>query len=389
MSPVLRKSLKAFGWTLAVTLGLCILTLGVLLLWVQSRKEVLPRGAIPAQSKLLNPSYREAADRAMQVLRTAQAGRHFPSVAMAVGVDGQLVWTGTVGYEDVAAARPATADTHYYIASIAKFFTSVALGRLIEEEKLDLKTTFHSVVPDFPPFTEDFTLSQLQRHQAGIRHWRLSDLFNRHWYESIHEAALDLVGDPLLFKPGTRTSYSTPGYTLLALAMEKVAREDYPHLMHRLVLDPAGMHDTFLDRFNRTTGHIATPYFVSSKSIVRIPEFNVSDRWAGGGFLATPADVVRFGNAVLQGEMVSARFRARLLRQATGIDDLPIAFIEEQSSLGMKLTGGGTGWSGRSSLSIYPEQRVVVVIATNTRPADDRGPGIDEDIIAALFTAAR
>jgi len=387
MSPVVRRFLKTLGWTLAISLATGILAIGTLAVWVASRKEVFPAADIPIQSRLMESSFAPAADRSLQILQKARSDRHFPSVSMAVGVNGRLVWAGAVGYEDLAAGRPASIDSRYYVASIAKFFTSVALGQLVEEQKVDLTASFHSVVPNFPSFAQDFTLAQLQKHQAGIRHWRVRDLLNRHWYGSVREASLNLAGERLRFKPGTRTSYSTPGYTLLALAMEKAAAENYPQLIQRLVLAPAGMYDTFLDSSDRSTQRRVTPYFVNGGSMVRIPEFNVSDRWAGGGFLSTPSDVVRFGNAVLQGNMLSARFRAKVLRLQSGIDDLPGIFSEEQSPLGMKLTGGGTGWSGRSSISIYPERGIVVAVSTNTRPADDRGAGIDQDAIAALFAA--
>lgn len=376
----------------ATAAGLLLVIAVIVVAWIllmAAREETPPVGSVPVDAVVYDAAYATAAAEALRILQQAQANRHFPSVALAVGVDGKLVWAAAAGYEEVATGKPATVDSRYYIASIAKFFTSVALGKLVETGAVDLDAEFSQLVPDFPPFAQDFTLRQLQQHQAGIRHWRVRDVFNQTYYTSVQQAALDLANEDLLFEPGTATSYSTPGYTLLALAMESAADQDYLALIQQLVFDPAGMRDTFADTTDRPSLHVVVPYLVADEAMVRVPAFNMSDRWAGGGFLATPADVVRFGNAVLAGDMISEDYREVLLRRAADEQAFyPRTFAEEQSSSGLKLTGGGSGWSGRASLSLYPERGVVVAIATNTRPADDQGPGIDENAIAALFAVA-
>lgn len=383
----MKRSWKIALWLLGLTVALPAVVLGALLMVMGAREEQPVRAELPADSVVYDAAYTQAAAQALQLLQQAQRERHFPSVAAAVGVHGQLVWAGTAGYANVAADRAADVATRYYIASVSKLFTSVALGRLIDQGRIEFDASFRQLVPDFPPLQHDFTLRQLQQHQAGIRHWRWRDSFNRRDYRSVREAADDLQQSSLLFEPGTATSYSTPGYSLLALAMEQATGQDYLTLMQQLVFEPAGMRGVIADTAQLQRTNVVVPYFVHGRAMMRTPAFNLSDRWAGGGFLAAPADVVRFGNALLFGEMISPLHREALLARPVATARYPQAFSVEQSPLGVKVKGVGSGWGGRASLSLFPQQGIVVAIATNARPSDGAGNGIVEDDLAALFQA--
>lgn len=124
----------------------------------------------------------------------------------------------------------------------------------------------------------------------------------------MREAASALENDPLLlFGPGTRVAYSTPGHTLLAMAMERLVADD---------------------------------------TVFRVPPFDNSDKWAGGGFVSTPSDLVRFGNAILQGPFITEEWRSVLLRRIAperASMQYPLVSGEDGNSEDvMKLSVGGT-----------------------------------------------
>ena len=378
---------------LSLSLVILIAIVGIVVL-VVSRIEDLPGGVPPTNAELANLRFEAAGEFALAELVRAQGDRHFPSLSLAVGVDGDVVWAGTVGYADVGALTPATPRTRYYIASVSKAMTTAALGKLMVQGEIDLETRFRQLVPDYPEKAYEFTVGQLQSHSAGIRHHTsLFHVLNQKDYRSVREAATGVEGDPLLYEPGTRNAYSTPGYTLLALAMERAARKPYLSLMQDLIFDPLGMIDTFADTKGRTAENVAVPYFVADDVVIRAPPFNNSDKWAGGGFLSTPSDIVKFGNALLAGPFLPAEWRSVVHREISRDEASryypPMLFEDETFGEGTKLTVGGTGWGGRASIQVYVDQRVVISYATNTRPADNNGPGIDYDRIAAAFFAAK
>jgi serine beta-lactamase-like protein LACTB, mitochondrial len=365
---------------------------GIVVLLV-SRIERLPEGVLPTNAELMDPRFEAAGEFALTELTRAQGSRHFPSLSLAVGVDGEIVWAGAVGYADVRALTPATPRTRYHIASVSKALTTAALGKLLIQGEIDLETPFRELVPDYPEKAYEFTIGQLQTHSAGIRHHTsLFHVLNQNDYRSVREAATGVERDPLLYEPGTRNSYSTPGYTLLALAMERAAAKPYLLLMEDLVFSPLSMADTFADTKDRPAERVATPYVLAGDVALRAPPFNNSDKWAGGGFLSTPSDMVRFGNALLEGPFLPEEWRSVVLREVSRDEAsryFPAMLLEDETySEGARLTSGGTGWGGRASLQIYVDKGVVIAYATNTRPLDNTGPGIDFDRIADAFVAA-
>jgi serine beta-lactamase-like protein LACTB, mitochondrial len=385
--------MRIVGRTLIALLALAVATVGVGFFLLYARIESPPEPSYPVTSVLFDSRYEQAGHIALEQLAQARRRRNFPSISMAVGANGTLVWAGAVGYEQVAAGVPATPATRYHVASIAKPFTSFALGQLVQGGIIDLDTPFRMLVPDFGDDRHSYTVRHLQSHRAGIRHHAsLSEALNRTNFESLRAAASRIEGDPLLFEPGTGASYSTPGYTLLGLAMERAANKPYLSLMEELVFAPLEMTATFADSATRPATAVAAPYVVHDDLIIRGPAVNFSDRWAGGGFFSTPADLVTFGNAVLTGTDMQAEWWALAVNGSGGDDSgsesseaYPLLFGEGEYDHGRRLSVGGTGWGGRAALNVYPRIGVVVAIATNSRPSDNLGPGIDLDAIADLF----
>src|SRR5436853_4687292 len=73
-----------------------------------------------------------------RILRRAQAKQRAPSVSAAVFRGRESLWSGAVGWADVAARREATPDTRYPIASITKSFVAVAVMQLRDAGALGL-----------------------------------------------------------------------------------------------------------------------------------------------------------------------------------------------------------------------------------------------------------
>jgi CubicO group peptidase (beta-lactamase class C family) len=70
--------------------------------------------------------------------------------------------------------------------------------------------------------------------------------------------------DSLLFQPGTRYFYSSFGYVLLSLAIERAAHRPFLDVIHREVLGPLGMRETAPDRPDSAIAMRAVPYDTDS-----------------------------------------------------------------------------------------------------------------------------
>ena len=169
-----------------------------------------------------------------------------PYISAAVGVNGDLVWAGTIGYADLKNNILADTNSLYRIGSISKSLTASALMKLKEQGVIDLDSSFYSYVKDFPTKPSDFTIKQLASHQAGIRHYHQGigsyfENFRNVEYQNTRQAVAIVENDDLLCTPGTSFNYSTYGYTLLALAMESASKYSFEDIMEMEVFSSIEM----------------------------------------------------------------------------------------------------------------------------------------------------
>jgi CubicO group peptidase (beta-lactamase class C family) len=148
------------------------------------------------------------------------------------------------GFANVELGVRNTPAQVFRIASLSKPFTEVALGRLVEEKKLDLSDPLSRYIPGFPQ-GDSIKLEMLRAHRAGIANMN-SIPYDE---EAAQPNALDslvrrIAREPLSFAPGTKRRYSNGGYALLAYVIEKVTGRSYADYLERAVLGPLGLRDT-------------------------------------------------------------------------------------------------------------------------------------------------
>src|SRR5712691_3853581 len=122
-----------------------------------------------------------------RAIACARLADHIPGLAVAVAVDGRIVWSEAFGYADLDAKTPATPATQFRIGSVSKPLTAAAVAQLYEQGKLDLDAPVQRYVPSFPDKGYPITTRQLAGHLAGIRNYRGDEpLLNRH-FDSVRD----------------------------------------------------------------------------------------------------------------------------------------------------------------------------------------------------------
>ena len=61
------------------------------------------------------------------------------------------------GFADVEQGVRVTPETKFRIASISKSFTSVLVGRMLDQGRIDLDSDIRDYLPDFSPKTKEGT----------------------------------------------------------------------------------------------------------------------------------------------------------------------------------------------------------------------------------------
>lgn len=259
-----------------------------------------------------------------------------PGISIAVGVAGEIIWAEGFGYADVESRTLVTPLTKFRIGSISKTMTSIALGLLYEQKIIDLDAPIQTYVESFPLKPEgDITLRQLASHQSGIRHYLpdFSDYINTDHYDDVLDSLHLFANDPLLFEPGQGFEYSSYGYNLISAAIQEASGMKFLEYMRSEVWGPLNLLNTVADHSDYIIENRAAPYLLYDSGKLRnAPYADNSHKWAGGGFLSTPSDLVSFAFGVDEGEIL-------------GRETLELLFTPAELSEGVSASREyGLGW---------------------------------------------
>lgn len=304
-------------------------------------------------------------------------------MSAAVAVKGEIVWAGSIGYADIKNEKRATSETTYRFGSIAKSITSTALIKLDSQGTLDIDLPFIQYAPDWQGSSANYTLADLASHQAGIRHYgqgltQIIENLSDTPYVDLRDAAKLVESDTPLFSPGEGYHYTTYGYTLLGLAIERATNKDFGSIVQRNVLEVAGMSNTTLQERSKTYPRKAVSYLTLGSYNVAAPKVDMSFKYPGGGYLSTPSDIVKFGSLLLnedhisQGELAELVTPKAMKNGEMNPDNYGLGFSIGSDEIGRRFFHGGGSVGGSSFLVIYPDQKMVIALTSNVTPGEPK-----------------
>ena len=257
------------------------------------------------------------------------------------------------------------------------------MALLYEQGKLDLDAPVQRYVPSFPDKGVPITTRQLAGHLAGIRHYRGDEFLLNRRFTSVLEGLTIFQGDSLLFPPGTKFSYSTYGWNLISAVVEAAAGQDFLSYMGRNVFRPLGMTHTAADRVDSLIPNRTRFYErAADGAFVLAPPVDNSYKWAGGGFVSTAEDLVKFGSAMLRpGFLKAGTLELLFTSQKTRAGEptgYGVGWFVGTDSLGHRwVFHGGSSVGGTTAFGVDRDSRVVVAITSNLSNAPlEPGEGI-------------
>jgi beta-lactamase class C len=168
-----------------------------------------------------------------------------PGAGIAVLAGGRLALEHYAG--DAGPGSPAGPETLWPVASISKLYTATMIMRLVEQGELTLISRVQTVLPRFDGGgKEQITLRQLLTHTSGLM-YEPPEIERLLAAQTPLEALVDeAYALPLDYPPGTDQRYSDIGYGVAGRMAAVAMQRDFPSLVRELVLEPAGLADTFL-----------------------------------------------------------------------------------------------------------------------------------------------
>ena len=217
------------------------------------------------------------------------------AVAYALVESNKIVATGGIGKYGNNNARPVTETSLFRIGSITKTFTSLAVMRLVELDKLQLDAAIKTLEPDIPlhnPWPETpVTLAMLLEHTAGLQDLTREE-FDYPTPLSL-QAALNIKPEArqLRWPPGYHYGYSNLGAGYVGRVIEIVTKEDYDDWFEREILATLGMQDSQLHWTKELEKNLVTGYNTDLKT--KIPYWHTLFR-PFGGLNTTAKDMAKF-----------------------------------------------------------------------------------------------
>lgn len=301
---------------------------------------------------------------------------NFPGMAVVVWKIGTTVFSNSYGYADIENEIDIDMDKSLFrIGSVSKPYTATALGALFEKGKIDLDTPIQTYVPDFPKKKYDISLRQLAGHLAGIRHYKGFEFMMDKHFPTVSEGLTIFQDDPLMHQPDTKYAYSSYGWNLISAAIETASGEDFLSYMQKEVFDKIGLTNTSPDYANREIKGRVQFYNKGENNgnVIAKPVDN-SYKWAGGGFISSPNDVVKFAQAHLQHTILTEETMKLWTTSQTTVDgkvtNYGIGWRSGEDQKGRKWYGhSGGSVGGTSMLLVYPEEQMIIVTLVNLSSA--------------------
>lgn len=318
----------------------------------------------------------------------------------------QGVRTGAAGLKDATTGEPMQAAQRVHIGSITKTVLALGVLRLASQGRLALDQPLASVLPtvaiDNPwARTDPVRLRHLLDHSAGLDDARLSQVFS---LQATPDAALsrpfqrDSALLRLRFRPGSRSSYSNMGYTLLARVIEAVTAERYETWLARELLRPLSLHDSTFAFTTQTPGPHADPRLAMGHAErgQPMPALPIWLRPAGQ-FTTTAADMGRLAQFMLGDGHIDGRpFIDPALLRAMGRPAtteaaraglavghaLGLATRDRHGVLGRCHGGSIVGY--RAMFCLFDDTQRAFFVAVNTDSDSADFNAIDRRLITAL-----
>ncbi len=311
----------------------------------------------------------------------------YPGTAVAVAVGDDIVWSTAFGFADVDRQRPVSRSTQFRIYEVAMPLTATVMARLAEEGRIDLDAPLQRYLPDVPETVSPVTLRLLAAHLAGVRDFAEGEEVPGPC-TGAREALRSLPSRPFVRPAGLAYGISRHGYLMLSAALESATGERFADLLAHTLSGPTGMTSTMIDDPRRWLPGRSLFYERGFLGLLRAARtVDTSCRSGAGGLVSTTEDLVRFGAALLRGEIVrrdtvETMFTPQKTRNGSDTGYGLGWYVNTDARGRRYLWHDGRGVGGRAAIVIVPHARLVTVMLSNIE-----GERLDEHArrIAAFF----
>lgn len=257
-------------------------------------------GLKPVHAKRLPTTLADTSDTAkklayfLQLADSIREAALIPGVGMAIVYNNEIIFTGGLGYRDLAEKLPVTENTLFSIGSNTKAFTGVIAAQLVDEGLLEWEKPLINYIPELK-LKEDYitrhvSIADALNHSTGLGRydevWKYKNLSRDEILAAV--ADLDFVSS---FRTGF--NYNNWMYVVAGIAEERVTGQSWESLVEERILKPLEMNDSFVyqEEFinapERALGY-------QEDGITIAPPVDLSGIAPAGAISSTPKDIANW-----------------------------------------------------------------------------------------------
>lgn len=317
-----------------------------------------------------------------------------PGMTLGVVEDGQIVHLQGFGVAD-SSGRAVTPQTPFYIGSVTKSFTALAVMQLVEAGKIVLDAPVQIYLPWFELADKDasakITVRNLLNQTSGISP-RNGMVF---WssQQGLEEVMRGLKTVQLTQPVGTTFQYSNINYSIAGLIVEKVSGQSYGEYVIQHIFKPLDMYSSYASRQpaladGLSDGHLDMFGFAFRSDRGMPPPYLPT-----GGLISSAEDMSHYMIAQLN----AGRYGDTQILSAQGIAEMhkpAIPFGKGYYAIGwfagtidgaaVANHNGDTG-NSHSYIWLLPEERSGFVLLANASGFEQRISGVVEQIAHGVY----
>ena len=298
------------------------------------------------------------------------------AVTLVVSKD-RVLHLESIGFADVAAKRPMTPDALFWIASMTKPVTGVAVLMLQDEGKLSVADPVAKYLPEFAALktpsgkSANLTITQILTHTSGLGEATGPAAQRAH---TLADLVPIWLAAPMQYEPGEKWKYTQSGINAASRIVEVVSGMAFDVFVQKRIFEPLAMKDTTFYPTDAQRARLATAYEKNKDSGALEPvparaDYGTRDRppQGNGGLYSTGPDYARFCQMLLNGgtfeghRYLSAEAMKLLSTPQTG--DLPTGFFQSDT-YGNR--GANYGWGIATCVLRTPHEGVAAMLSPGT-----------------------
>jgi D-alanyl-D-alanine carboxypeptidase len=231
--------------------------------------------------------------------------------------------TYSTGVGNLESGAPIDPADHYRIASQTKTWTATIILMLARQGKLSLNDTVEDWVPGAVPHGDEITVRQVLAMTSGYYEYLAVNgpmVLSVQQYPKLRwePGQLAAIGAsaPLVFPPGTGFLYSNTNYALLTMIAEAASGRSLGQLLRSKIIQPLGLEETsYRPRVTRIKPPFISGYTIEQgEDPVDATRTSPTIAYGAGAIVSTQGDVRRFFEALINDELLPAKWMDRMMR---------------------------------------------------------------------------